>query len=271
MIETFSLHGRPIVVTGAAGLLGRNHCFAIAEAGGVPVLFDIDAPSLSILQEDLSTRGFENLAMVVDSTDEKSVSAASQKVHTELGPVFGIVNNVASNPPMGIGDARDGRLETYSYSEWKREHDVALGSAFLIAKYFGAHLVERGTGSIVNVASDLAVISPDQRLYESSELPQGVQPKKPMSYSSTKTAVLGITRYLATYWSPLPIRSNALVPGSVDASQSQALKERIKERIPLDRLASEGEYKGAIVFLLSDASSYMNGASLVMDGGRSIW
>lgn len=271
MIETFSLDGRPIVVTGAAGLLGRNHCFAIAEAGGVPVLFDIDAPSLSTLQRELSTRGFESLAIVVDTTDEKSVSAASQRVRTELGPVFGIVNNVASNPQMGIGDSKDGRLESYHYSEWKREHDVALGSAFLTAKYFGPHLVDRGSGSIVNVASDLAVISPDQRLYESSALSHGNQPKKPMAYSSTKTAVLGITRYLATYWAPLPIRSNALVPGSVDANQSQTLKERIKERIPLNRLATEGEYKGAIVFLLSDASSYMNGASLVMDGGRSIW
>lgn len=271
MIELFSLRERPVIVTGAAGLLGRNHCLAIAEAGGIPILFDIDGEGLLKLTRELDARSFDYRVRVIDSTDEEAIGDSSRELLRDLGPIFGIVNNVATNPPMGENNDGAGRLETYPYSMWQRDHDVALGSAFLLAKHYGQHLVQRGSGSIVNVASDLAVISPDQRIYESQGRSLASQSKKPMSYSSTKTAVLGITRYLATYWSPLPIRSNALVPGSVEAQQSTGLKEQLKERIPLNRLATEEEYKGAIVFLLSDASSYMNGATLVMDGGRSIW
>lgn len=271
MMELFSLRERPVIVTGAAGLLGRNHCFAIAEAGGLPILFDIDGKGLQELSEELNAKSFDHRAFVIDSTDEEAVRDSSHGILHDLGPIFGIVNNVATNPPMDNIDGGYGRLETYPYSMWQRDHDVALGSAFLLAKHYGQHLAQRGAGSIVNVASDLAVISPDQRIYESRVSSPASQSKKPLSYSSTKTAVLGITRYLATYWSPLPIRSNALVPGSVDAKQSPELKEQLKERIPLNRLATKEDYKGAIVFLLSDASNYMNGATLVMDGGRSIW
>lgn len=271
MMDLFSLTDRPIIVTGAAGLLGRNHCFAIAEAGGIPVLFDVDGDGLDKLTRELDAGGFDYRVRVIDSTNEEAIGDSAQELLRDLGPVFGIVNNVAINPPMDDSFRRSGQLETYPYSLWQREHDVALGSAFLMAKHYGHHLVQRGSGSIVNVASDLAVISPDQRIYHSKGVHTGAQRKKPISYSSTKTAVLGITRYLATYWSPLPIRSNALVPGSVETKQSAELKENLKSRIPLNRLATEEEYKGAIVFLLSDASSYMNGATLVMDGGRSIW
>lgn len=271
MKSLFSLERLPVIVTGAAGLLGRNHSHAIAEAGGIPILCDIDEANLVRLSKELASLGCDYRLLHCDSTDEQSVEKAAADIRKDLGPIFGIVNNVATNPPMDQSPASDGSLEGYSYSQWQRDHDVSLGSIFLMAKYFGPHLVERGRGSIVNVASDLALISPDQRIYVDKSLNAVSQSKKPMSYSSTKTAVLGITRYLATYWAPLPIRSNALVPGSVKGTQSASLTANLEARIPLARLASEDEYKGAIIFLLSDASSYMNGASLVIDGGRSIW
>jgi NAD(P)-dependent dehydrogenase (short-subunit alcohol dehydrogenase family) len=271
MNSIFSLAGRPVVVTGAAGLLGRNHSLAIAEGGGIPILLDIDGKKLSQLSAEFDTLGFDYRAYCIDSASEAEVENLAGSLLGDLGPIFGIVNNVAANPTMSASEGDSGRLETYSHSRWQEEHNVALGSAFLMAKHFGPHLVKREEGSIVNVASDLALISPDQRLYESDSSDVGVNPKKPLSYSSTKTAMLGITRYLATYWSPLPIRCNTLVPGSVQGTQSPELTRGLHERIPLQRLATEDEYKGAIIFLLSDASRYMNGATLVMDGGRSIW
>lgn len=271
MTAVFSLTDRPVVVTGAAGLLGRNHCLAIAGAGGVPILLDNDEAKLSAVSQELRAKGFEFRAYSIDSSQEDQVQDVALNLSKEDEAIYGIVNNVAANPKMVREERDNSHLENYSHISWRREHDVALGSAFLTAKHFGSMLVKRGEGSIVNIASDLALISPDQRLYESGGLSGRASPKKPMSYSSTKTAVLGITRYLATYWAPLPIRCNALVPGSVEGTQSPTLVSRLIERIPLGRLAREDEYQGALVFLLSDASRYMNGATLVMDGGRSIW
>ena len=271
MKNLFSLDNLPVVVTGAAGVLGGSHCRAIARAGGIPVLLDSDGDALEKLASALAAERLPFLTYEVDSTKELDVSTVARAVESETGPVYGIVNNVARNPKMATNRARSGHIEHYSLRDWKKDHSVALDSAFLTAKYFGPQLVRRGRGSIVNIASDLALISPDQRLYMVANLQDSDQPKKPMSYSSTKSAVLGITRYLATYWSPLPIRSNALIPGSVSGTQSTELTERLKHLIPLARLASQDEYQGAIVFMLSAASEYMNGATLTMDGGRSAW
>jgi len=271
MEANFRLDSMPIAVTGAAGLLGRNHSFAIAKAGGLPIMIDLDGPGLKSLSNSLVAAGFRALSFQVDSTDEQAVRLLAEQVFDAVGPLYGIVNNVATNPKMVAPGDGFGRLEHTSLTQWSKDHEVSLSSIFLMAKYFGPHLVERGEGSIVNIASDLAIISPDQRVYEHKDLSPGLQPKKPMSYVSTKSAVLGITRYLSTYWAPLPIRSNALVPGSVLSDQSAELRHALESRIPLGRLASPDEYSGALVFLLSHASSYMNGASLVMDGGRSVW
>ncbi len=269
--ELFSLDGLPIVITGAAGLLGRNHCFAVAEAGGIPILLDNDPTGLKAVQDELSLLGFSAFSWEADTTDEPSIVEVAHQVRAEVGPVYGIVNNVAANPKMKDGGQRAGWLEDFSAERWDREHAINLKSAFLTAKHFGPHLVRRGEGVIVNIASDLAIISPDQRIYREPGVPPENSAKKPMTYSSSKAALLGVTRYLATYWAPLPIRSNALVPGSVKHEQSEALEAELIMRIPLGRLANADEYKGALVFLLSPASSYMNGAFLVVDGGRSIW
>lgn len=270
-VQNFRLDGLPIAVTGAAGLLGRNHASAIANAGGIPILLDVDNAGLESLEFSLLRGGFECGSFQIDSTDEQAVSLLATKVLNEFGPLYGIVNNVASNPKMIGSQQGFGQLDTTSLAQWSKDHDVSLSSAFLMAKYFGPQLAQRGEGSIVNIASDLAIISPDQRIYEIEGLSPRLQPKKPMSYSSTKSALLGINRYLSTYWAPIPVRSNALVPGPVLAGQAAELRRSLESRIPLARLASPDEYGGALVFLLSSASSYMNGASLVMDGGRSVW
>ena len=266
----FCLDELPVAITGAAGLLGRCHAFAVAESGGVPLLLDIDAKALKQLSTDLADAGFSSHSWVLDTTDEKNVRDVAAEAYGLIGPIYGIVNNVAANPKMKKVGASFGRLESLSVDSWDSEHDISLKSAFLVTKYFGAQMVERGSGSIVNIASDLAVIAPDHRIYSSGVYREN-SPRKPLSYVSSKAAVLGISRYFATYWAPLPIRSNALIPGSVESDQDVSLKHELEKRIPLNRLALPNEYQGGLIFLLSAASSYMTGAELLMDGGRSAW
>lgn len=267
----FDIRGRSVVITGAAGLLGSAYAKAIAAAGGIPVLLDVDERKLGSLQLGIESAGGECLAVAGDLTDPDFIYRSSSAVRDALGPVWGLVNNVSSNPPMGPTAAGRDRLERFSVEQWNRDLNLGLTTAALCAQTFGAHMQERGAGSIVNIASDLAVIAPDQRIYRR----HGENPLhaavKPMSYSVVKAGLLGLTRYLATYWAPLPIRSNALLPGSVQSTQGPELVANLIERIPLGRLATEDEYSGAVLFLLSDASSYMTGAMLTMDGGRSAW
>ena len=267
----FDLTDRVVVITGAAGLLGQQHALAVGRAGGVPVLLDIEPKALANVTQQLEDESIAYLAIEVDLTSEEAISNAADQVQSRFGGVWGLVNNVASNPPMGPVAYGTDRLENFPLAQW--DHDIRLGltSAYLCSRYFGGSMAQAGGGSIVNIASDLALISPDQRMYAVG-LPEGsTAPIKPVSYSVVKSGLLGLTRYLSTYWSPLPVRCNALLPGSVGGTQSPELTGELTNRIPLGRLAKPDEYQGALVFLLSDASSYMTGASLVMDGGRTAW
>ena len=269
--DLFSLKDRVVVITGAAGLLGQQHALAVGRAGGIPVLLDIEPKALAYVTQQLEDESIAHLAIEVDLTSEEAISAAADQVRNQFGPVWGLVNNVASNPPMGPAAQGANRLENFLLTQW--DHDIRLGltSAFLCSRYFGDSMAQDGGGSIVNIASDLALISPDQRMYAVG-LPEGSPaPIKPVSYSVVKSGLLGLTRYLATYWTPLPVRCNALLPGSVGGTQSPELMGELTQRIPLARLARADEYQGALVFLLSAASSYMTGSSLVMDGGRTAW
>lgn len=267
----FDLTGRVVVITGAGGVLGQEHALAVGRAGGIPVLLELSPEALAAAARRLDGEAISHLALEVDLTQEHHIENAAAEVKQQLGAVWGLVNNVASNPPMGAAAKGNDRLESFPLTQW--DHDIRLGltSAFLCARNFGEQMAAAGGGSIINVASDLALISPDQRMYAVG-LPKGEPaPVKPVSYSVVKSALLGLTRYLATYWSPIPVRCNALVPGSIGGTQSPDLTRELTSRIPLARLAEPNEYQGALVFLLSDASAYMTGANLVMDGGRTAW
>jgi NAD(P)-dependent dehydrogenase (short-subunit alcohol dehydrogenase family) len=184
------------------------------------------------------------------------------------------VNNAARNPKVeGGGLAGATRLERMPLAEWHHDIDVGLTGAFLCSRVLGGEIA-RGEGAgraIVNVASDLALISPDQRLYKMPGLPEDEQPVKPVTYSVVKAGLIGLTRWLATYWAEQGVRVNAISPGGVAAGQPEEFVARLAELIPLHRMARRDEYRAAIVFLLSDASSYMTGQNLVMDGGRTVW
>jgi NAD(P)-dependent dehydrogenase (short-subunit alcohol dehydrogenase family) len=265
----FDLSGRVAIITGGAGLLGIAHARAIHGAGGIPVLLDVVQIPAATLRE---RAGFEVECLACDITQEPAVQAALRAVLTRHGRVDILVNNAANNPKVEAPGALDNsRLENYPLDQWQADLAVGLTGAMLCSRVFGGEMARRGKGVIVNIASDLALIAPDQRLYEIEGRAAEAQPVKPVSYSVVKTGLIGLTRYLATYWTQSGVRANALCPGGIENGQDAVFLRRIAERIPLGRMATVDEYQGAMLFLCSDASSYMTGAVLAVDGGRSAW
>ncbi|MBF0369432.1 MAG: SDR family oxidoreductase [Magnetococcales bacterium] len=272
--QALDLSGRVAVITGGGGLLGVQHGEAIAEMGGIPVVLDLDGESARGCAENLA-KSFDvpAMGMACDITRSEEVEGALVRVLERYGRVDILINNAANNPKVE-DDAfgRHGsRLEEFSLDTWNQDLNVGLTGAFLCSRVFGAEMARRGKGVILNMASDLAIIAPDQRIYQQAGKSPESQPVKPVTYSVVKAGLLGLTRYLATYWADQGVRSNALLPGGVFAEQDQAFLEKLTRLIPMGRMAEKQEYKAAVVFLVSDASSYMNGATLSMDGGRTCW
>jgi len=272
--DLFSLRGRVIVITGAAGLLGRQHAEAVARAGGIPVMLDIHAHAVESAASSIAAR-FDVPASGwrVNITVEPEIEANCAAVLERYGRIDGLVNNAANNPKMEDEDSkRFSRLEQFPLEAWEADLAVGLTGAFLCAKHYGTAIASNPDGgSIVNISSDLGLIAPDQRLYRKPGLPEAQQPVKPVTYSVAKTGLIGLTRYLATYWAERGVRCNALCPGGVEGNQDPAFLREVSSRIPMGRLARPDEYQGVLLFLLSAASSYVNGAVLAADGGRTAW
>jgi NAD(P)-dependent dehydrogenase (short-subunit alcohol dehydrogenase family) len=271
--DLFDLTGRVAVITGGTGLLGRQHAEAIARAGGIPVLADIRIDAVDTHSREWKERFGEQACLIqTDITDPESVKNLLATVLDRFGRIDILINNAANNPKMeNNADVEFSRLEFFPLDQWEADLNVGLKGAFLCSQVIGSEMARRKQGVIVNVASDLAVIAPDQRLYRKPGLPEDKQPVKPVTYSVVKTGLIGLTRYLATYWADSGIRVNAISPGGVYNNQPDDFVERLDRLIPLGRMAHANEYQAAILFLCSDASSYMTGANLVIDGGRSCW
>ena len=271
--DLFDMDGRVVIITGGTGLLGQRHAEAIASAGGIPVLADVRAREVDPRDPAFVERfGEAASAVVVDVTEPTSIRVALEDVLRRYGRIDGLINNAANNPKMESGSAVEfSRLESFDLDQWEADLAVGLTGAFLCSQIIGGEMARRGRGVIVNVASDLAVIAPDQRLYRQPGLPEDRQPVKPVTYSVVKTGLIGLTRYLATYWANAGVRVNAISPGGVQQGQPEEFVERLSALIPLGRMAQVDEYEGAILYLCSDASSYMTGANLIVDGGRTCW
>ena len=275
MKNRFSMDKSVTLITGAGGLLGLQHARAVLEMGSITILADIDDKSikqnLHILKEEFQ-RGII-YAFNVDVTNEVSVNNLIKQI-SSLGLIVNVlINNATINPKMkNSSGLEQSRLENFTVKQWDMEINVGLTGAFLCSKIFGSEMAKNDiSGVIINIASDLSVISPDQRLYREVGIQESSQPVKPITYSVIKTGLVGLTKYLATYWSGKQIRCNSLSPGGVYDNHSDEFVSRISKLIPLGRMANKEEYISAIQFLCSDASSYMNGHNLVMDGGRTIW
>jgi NAD(P)-dependent dehydrogenase (short-subunit alcohol dehydrogenase family) len=267
--SVFDLTGRVAVITGGAGLLGLSHARAIHRAGGIPVLLDLVKPDFGRLREE---ERVDAEYLHCDITREDDVKSTLSIVISRYGSVDILINNAANNPKVeASAGLHNSRLENFPLERWEADLAVGLTGAMICSRVFGAEMARRGKGVIVNIASDLALIAPDQRLYQVDGLALDAQPVKPVSYSVVKTGLIGLTRYLATYWAGQGVRTNALCPGGVENGQDVTFLKRIAERIPMGRMADRDEYQGVILFLCSDASSYMTGAVVAVDGGRSVW
>jgi NAD(P)-dependent dehydrogenase (short-subunit alcohol dehydrogenase family) len=257
------LDGRTVLVTGGAGFLGRQWIDALVGAGADVVCVDVVPPG----SVDARTR-YE----AVDITDAQAVTELADRLAGDGVHIDALVNNAAFDAPVtAAGLVGSQRFEHFPIERWNAEVAVGLTGAFLCCRAFGPAMAARGRGAIVNIASDLALIAPDQRLYRVDGVAEEDQPVKPVTYSVIKTGMLGLTRYLASYWGERGVRVNALCLGGVARDQDETFVTRISELIPLRRMAEPGEYGEAMVFLCSDASSYMTGATLVIDGGRTAW
>jgi NAD(P)-dependent dehydrogenase (short-subunit alcohol dehydrogenase family) len=272
--EKFDLTGRTALITGAAGLLGVEHAAALLESGAKVVLTDIGEAGLAsaqkLLSKDFNSSRIQTKVMDVTSPESiRDVSASLSRAGTRVDI---LVNNAAIDPKVKgeQGVLETSRLENFPLEQWNLQVSVGLTGAFLCSQVFGTLMAEDSKGGVIlNIASDLSVFSPDQRLYRKAGLANNMQPVKPVTYSVIKAGLIGLTRYLATYWADQGVRCNALSPGGVFNGQNDEFVQRLTSLIPLGRMANKDEYRAAMQFLCSDASAYLNGQNIVMDGGRS--
>lgn len=266
MTDLFSLKGRTALITGGSGFLGRQHAEAIAEMQGTPVLIDLPATSPEIKAAELAeTFKVPAHGVSADITNPRDVENAVAFIVHRFPKIDILINNAAMT---GKGSQKEGLFapfEEYPLALWQQALEVNLTGTFLMTQRVGREMRRSGGGVIINIASDLAVIGPDHRIYKGQSF------NTPVAYSTTKTALLGFTRHLATYWAKDGIRVNALCPAGVFNNHEPEFVHRLSELIPLGRMACKDEYKGAIIFLASDASRFMTGATLVVDGGRTAW
>ena len=270
----YSLEGKTALITGGAGLLGVQHAAALAEIGARVVIADIDASAAKAAAARLETQYGEGraLGVALDVTIPASVQKALEITLERCGGVHVLVNNAAIDPKVSADSVVEtSRLENFPLEQWRFQIDVGLTGAFICSQVFGGWMAAHGGGAILNIASDLAVFAPDQRLYRQTGVAEDRQPVKPVTYSVIKTGLVGLTRYLATYWNEQHVRVNALSPGGVYNGQPDEFVARLSQLIPLGRMAHADEYRAAVQFLCSSASSYMTGQNIVMDGGRSVW
>lgn len=267
-VNVFSLQGKVAVVTGAAGLLGQQHCRALAEAGASVVACDLDEETCWNLVDELPT---PSISVPMDVTSAEDIRTVLEVMLLEFKHVDVLVNNAAVNDKFETPAlaAEQSRFENYPLAMWQRSMNVNVTGVYLCSQIIGAPMARQGAGSIINVASTYGVVAPDQSLYRT---PDGQQPfYKSPAYPTSKGAVIAFTKYLAAYWGPAGVRVNALSPGGVQNGQSEYFIAQYAAKTPLGRMAQPNDYQGALVFLASDESRYMTGANLVVDGGWTVW
>lgn len=268
--DRFSLKGKIAIVTGGAGILGSHFCKGLADAGARVAVVDINIEEATKTASEITAEyKTEAKAFYCDLTSEESVKKMVQAVENEFGEI-NILHNNAAGKSSDL-NAFFAPFEDYDLNQWKEIMSTNLDSMFLVAKHVGRVMKETGKGgSIIQTSSIYGVMGPDNRIYEGSYYLDR-QINTPAIYSASKAGVVGLTKYLATYWAKDGIRVNTITPGGVESGQNDKFKENYSNRIPLGRMAQPEEITGALVFLASDASSYVTGQNLIVDGGLSAW
>ncbi|MEY2562633.1 MAG: hypothetical protein QOH88_826 [Verrucomicrobiota bacterium] len=269
----FSLQDRVAVITGGAGLLGVKHAEIIASAGGIPVLVDLAGSRAEERAKQIAQDfGGPAWGLGADITKAEQISAVLAQILERHGRVDILINNAARDPKVS-GDATGSlsRVEDFPMDQWDADLEVGLKGAFLCSQIFGGEMARRGKGVIVNIGSEYGVNGPDQRLYRQPGVAEEAQPVKPITYTIVKSGLIGLNRYFALYWASRGVRVNAVSLGGVRQDQSEEFQRRYIEQVPLGRMAEAEDYQGAILYLCSDASAFLTGANLVIDGGKSCW
>lgn len=272
----FSLEGKVVVITGGGGLIGMKHAEAVMEGGGVPVLLDIiqagmDRVVATLKEEYGQDRAVETF--VTDITNKDALYKVRDELMDKYGHIDGLINNAANNPKVegGSKNLAATRFPEFPVDIWNDDLAVGLTGAMLCCQVFGAVMEAQGKGAIINISSDYGIISPNQNIYRKEGVPEDQQIIKPVSYSVVKHGIMGLTKYLATYWGLKGVRVNTLCPASLLNGQDPEFVKKLSSLVPMGRMSNPDEYVGTVLYMLSDASSYMTGATVVLDGGRTIW
>lgn len=269
--ELFNVKDKVVIITGGMGQLGRQFSLSLLELGAKVAVFDVRADSGLIDDRFGSEKNNPNIRFyAVDITQRKSIENALKQVVENLGVPEGLINNAALDSPPNAAAEENGPFETYPESSWDKVMQVNVKGVFLACQVIGGMMAEAGHGSIINISSTYGLVSPDQNIYEYRR--KSGQPfYKPVAYSVSKSALLNLTRYLATYWAAKNVRVNTLTFAGVFNNQDELFLEGYCRKMPMGRMANEDEYNGAVIFLLAEASSYMTGSNLVVDGGWTAW
>lgn len=267
-LDLFSLKNKVAIVTGALGLIGKNHCIALADAGANIVVCDLDEQKCKTFANSLSTK---SIGVGVDITKKDSVENIRNIVLNEFGKIDILINNAAINDMFEnpLAAAEQSMFENYPLDMWQKSLDVNITGTFLCSQILGTEMAKAAKGSIINIASTYGLVGPDQSIYKKPDGSQSFY--KSPAYPATKGAIVNFTRFLAAYWGNKGVRVNTLTPGGVENNQDEYFVKNYSAKTQLGRMALPTDYKGAIIFLASDASSYMTGANLIVDGGWTAW
>lgn len=275
-IDKFKIYDKIAIITGGAGFLGRKHAEAIIEAGGTAILLDISNEALTRVTDEFRLK-YDNPkieGIKVNISDKESIEHVRNKILKKYGHIDILINNAANNPKVeGANTANMSNIqfENFPLSLWEDDIKVGLTGAVICTQVFGMEMAKAGTGVILNISSDLGIIAPDQRIYRKRGLEENEQTVKPVTYSVIKHGLIGLTKYTATYWAQKGVRANALCPAGVYNGQNDEFLEKLEYLIPMGRMADKDEYKSTILYMVSDASSYMTGSVVIVDGGRTCW
>jgi NAD(P)-dependent dehydrogenase (short-subunit alcohol dehydrogenase family) len=267
-MSLFDLTDKTAVVTGAGGLIGKALCAALSDAGAIVAVCDIDFNKANSLSNDIANNSFP---VELDVTNPESLQSANKLIINNTGKIDILINNAAINDIFASDSSilKQSSFENYPLELWEKSFEVNVTGTFLSCKIFGNEMAKRNYGSIINVASTYGIVGPDQAIYKDENGKQKFY--KSPSYPAGKGAIVNFTRFLAAYWGKNGVRVNTLSPGGVFDGQEKYFVENYSKKTMLGRMATPDDYKGPVIFLASDSSSYMTGANLVIDGGWTAW
>lgn len=274
----FKLTNKTAIITGGGGLMADSHAKAVISGGGVVCLVDIDPEKLKTAKTRL-LKDFPDAVIetyVANITNRSQIETIRDEILKNHSHIDILINNAANNPKVEKVDGASQnmgaiRFDNLPLDVWNNDIAVGLTGAFLCSQVFGKTMEEQGSGVILNISSDLGIIAPDQRIYRKDGLPDELQTVKPVTYSVIKHGLIGLTKYLATYWAEKGIRCNALCPAGIENGQDPEFIQKLTNLVPMGRMAKKDEYQATVLYMISDASAYMTGATVVVDGGRTCW